>query len=226
MPSRSTTVTSRAVLGRDECRLVAGRAAADDHDAGHARTSSCSRRLRSGTPAMCPAATVTAARAGRACVRASSACLSCRCTPPTGRTWIRTQMMERAPHSPMAGTGWLQGWRLTFGGEDIALGGRAGHRRRGPAVDRCSSCSTTCPDHDERSLDRWEGGELGLHKKIRLRVHTLERRRAGLALRARRVRGRLTLGPLPRGDRRRRREGRRPRRLRGRTAQPPEPQVV
>jgi hypothetical protein len=29
------------------------------------------------------------------------------------------QMLERAPHSPMAGTGWLHGWRLTFGGEDI-----------------------------------------------------------------------------------------------------------
>ena len=28
------------------------------------------------------------------------------------------QMKERAPHSPMAGTGWLMGWRLTFGGED------------------------------------------------------------------------------------------------------------
>ena len=30
------------------------------------------------------------------------------------------QMAERAPHSPMAGTGWLHGWRLTFGGADIA----------------------------------------------------------------------------------------------------------
>ena len=28
------------------------------------------------------------------------------------------QMQERCPHSPMAGTGWLMGWRLTFGGED------------------------------------------------------------------------------------------------------------
>src|SRR3978361_2034645 len=29
------------------------------------------------------------------------------------------QMKERAPHSPMAGSGWLMGWRLTFGGEDF-----------------------------------------------------------------------------------------------------------
>src|SRR5215467_9338682 len=33
------------------------------------------------------------------------------------------QMMERAPHSPMAGTGWLIGWRLTFGGEDLGWEG-------------------------------------------------------------------------------------------------------
>ena len=33
------------------------------------------------------------------------------------------QMLERAPHSPMAGTGWLYGWRLTFGGEDIGWEG-------------------------------------------------------------------------------------------------------
>ena len=29
------------------------------------------------------------------------------------------QMAERCPHSPQRGTGWLEGWRLTFGGEDI-----------------------------------------------------------------------------------------------------------
>ena len=33
------------------------------------------------------------------------------------------QMLERAPHSPMAGTGWLHGWRLTFAGEDIGWEG-------------------------------------------------------------------------------------------------------
>ena len=29
------------------------------------------------------------------------------------------QMHERCPHSPVAGTGWVEGWRLTFGGEDL-----------------------------------------------------------------------------------------------------------
>ena len=33
------------------------------------------------------------------------------------------QMLERCPHSPAAGTGWLEGWRLTFGGEDLGWEG-------------------------------------------------------------------------------------------------------
>ena len=28
------------------------------------------------------------------------------------------QMLGRCPHSPAVGTGWLEGWRLTFGGEE------------------------------------------------------------------------------------------------------------
>src|SRR4051794_41827920 len=28
------------------------------------------------------------------------------------------RMSERCPHSPLRGTGWLIGWRLTFGGEE------------------------------------------------------------------------------------------------------------
>src|SRR5579859_7839160 len=33
------------------------------------------------------------------------------------------QMLARCPHSPAAGTGWLNGWRLTFGGEDLGWEG-------------------------------------------------------------------------------------------------------
>ena len=84
------------------------------------------------------------------------------------------QMKERAPHSPMAGTGWLQGWRLTFGGEDFAWEGALSTVVEEPRASRSSSCSTTCPTTTPPRLDRWEGGELGLHKKLRLRVHTLE----------------------------------------------------
>ena len=33
------------------------------------------------------------------------------------------QMADRCPHSPQRGTGWLVGWRLTFGGADIGWEG-------------------------------------------------------------------------------------------------------
>ncbi len=83
------------------------------------------------------------------------------------------QMMERAPHSPMAGTGWVLGWRLTFGGEDIGWEGAIAT----VAEDPDSEVFVVLYDitaQDEAQLDRWEGSELGLHNKIRVRVQTLE----------------------------------------------------
>ncbi|HEU0191887.1 MAG TPA: gamma-glutamylcyclotransferase [Mycobacterium sp.] len=79
------------------------------------------------------------------------------------------QMLERAPHSPMTGTGWLHGWRLTFGGEDIGWEGALATVVEDPA----SKVFVVLYDvtaADERNLDRWEGSELGIHKKIRCRV--------------------------------------------------------
>jgi gamma-glutamylcyclotransferase (GGCT)/AIG2-like uncharacterized protein YtfP len=83
------------------------------------------------------------------------------------------QMLQRCPHSPLAGTGWIKGWRLTFGGEDLGWEG---------------ALATVVPDeegtvfvalydvtaNDEARLDAWEGADTGLYQKIRLRVHTLE----------------------------------------------------
>ena len=83
------------------------------------------------------------------------------------------QMLQRCPHSPLSGTGWLHGWRLTFGGGDIGWEG---------------ALATVAPDpnekvfvvlydvsvEDEASLDRWEGSELGIHRKVRLRIDTAD----------------------------------------------------
>ncbi|OLT21620.1 gamma-glutamylcyclotransferase [Pseudonocardia sp. CNS-139] len=83
------------------------------------------------------------------------------------------QMKERAPHSPMIGTGWLMGWRLTFGGEDYGWEGALSTVVEDPQ----SQVFVVLYDVsvlDAPQLDRWEGGELGLHKKLRLRVHTLD----------------------------------------------------
>ena len=101
----------------------------------------------------------------------------------------------------MAGTGWLAGWRLTFGGEDLGWEGALATVVEDP--DSQVFCVLYDVSRDESRLDRWEGA-LGLYKKIRLRVQTLEGR-CRLAVRPGRLRGRSTLGPLHRRRGRRRR---------------------
>ncbi|MEV0945977.1 gamma-glutamylcyclotransferase [Rhodococcus sp. NPDC049939] len=79
------------------------------------------------------------------------------------------QMLQRCPHSPMAGTGWLHGWRLTFSGEDIGWEGALAT----VAEDSDSKVFVVLydvSDVDEARLDQWEGSELGIHRKIRVRV--------------------------------------------------------
>jgi gamma-glutamylcyclotransferase (GGCT)/AIG2-like uncharacterized protein YtfP len=83
------------------------------------------------------------------------------------------RMADRAPYSPVAGTGWLEGWRLTFGGEDLGWEGALSM----VVEDAQSSVFVVLYDiHplDEASLDAWEGIALGLWSKIRVRVQTLD----------------------------------------------------
>jgi hypothetical protein len=85
------------------------------------------------------------------------------------------QMLRRCPSSPHTGTGWIRGWRLTFGAEEFGWDG---------------ALATLVPDEedvspgvfvalydlteaDEGALDAWEGADHGLYRKLHLRVHTL-----------------------------------------------------
>lgn len=83
------------------------------------------------------------------------------------------QMMQRAPHSPMSGTGWLEGWRLTFGGEEFGLEGALSTVVEDPSS-RVFVVLYDVSPLDVDQLDRWEGGELGMHKKLRLRIQTMD----------------------------------------------------
>jgi gamma-glutamylcyclotransferase (GGCT)/AIG2-like uncharacterized protein YtfP len=81
-------------------------------------------------------------------------------------------MAERCPHSPLRSTGWLTGWRLTFGGEDLGWDG---------------ALATIVPDHfdqvfvavydvtseDAVLLDGWESADTGLYRRMRVRVATM-----------------------------------------------------
>ncbi len=83
------------------------------------------------------------------------------------------RMGDRCRHSPLETTGWLTGWRLTFGGEDLTWDGALATVVEDPD----SSVFVVLydmADSDERTLDSWEGADLGLYTKIRLRVQTLE----------------------------------------------------
>jgi gamma-glutamylcyclotransferase (GGCT)/AIG2-like uncharacterized protein YtfP len=83
------------------------------------------------------------------------------------------QMLLRCPHSPQRGTGWLEGWRLTFGGEDIGWDGAL------PTVveERGSRVFVVLYDvfeTDEKELDNWDGVTLGYYRKAKVRAQTLD----------------------------------------------------
>ncbi len=83
------------------------------------------------------------------------------------------QMARRAPHSPQRNTGWLPGWRLTFGGEDRGWEGALATIVEDPDSDVFVALYDVA-DGDHDVLDQWEGTDMGLYRKIRVRVHTLD----------------------------------------------------
>src|SRR3712207_5322959 len=83
------------------------------------------------------------------------------------------QMQRRCPSSPHTGTGWIRGWRLTFGAEEYGWEG---------------ALATIVPDEspeqlhpgvfvalydltpaDEKALDAREGADSGLYRRLSLR---------------------------------------------------------
>jgi hypothetical protein len=82
-------------------------------------------------------------------------------------------MLRRAPHSPLRGTGWLVGWRLTFGGEDVGWDGSLATVVEDP-TDHVYVALYDLTPADEATLDAWEGLDIGIYRKVRVRVHTLD----------------------------------------------------
>ena len=82
------------------------------------------------------------------------------------------QMLQRAPHSPHLGTGWIRGWRVTFGGEDIGWEGAVATLAEGE-FDSVFVSIYDLTKQDELDLDEWEGVTTDLYRKIRVRVETL-----------------------------------------------------
>lgn len=83
------------------------------------------------------------------------------------------RMRHYAPHSPSRGTGWLHGWRLTFGGEEHGWDGALSTVVEDPDS-QVFVALYDVTDADERRLDEWEGVDIGLYRKIKVRVATLD----------------------------------------------------
>ena len=82
------------------------------------------------------------------------------------------RMSERCPHSPLRGTGWLQGWRLTFGGEDHGWDGALGTIVQDP-FEQVFVAIYDVTAEDVLALDGWESADTGLFRKTKVRVSTL-----------------------------------------------------
>ena len=74
------------------------------------------------------------------------------------------RMGERCPHSPLRSTGWLLGWRLTFGGEEHGWDGALATIVEDP-LEQVFVALYDVTDEDERHLDGWESADTGLYRK-------------------------------------------------------------
>ena len=81
-------------------------------------------------------------------------------------------MSHRCPHSPLRSTGWLQGWRLTFGGEEIGWDGPLATVVE-DHLEQVFVAVYDVTDDDMALLDDWEGATTGLYLKTRVRVSTM-----------------------------------------------------
>lgn len=78
-------------------------------------------------------------------------------------------MVKRAPHSPLRGNGWLEGWRLTFAGEELGWDGALATVVEDPHSRVFVALYDVTPE-DENNLDEWEGASLGFYRKVRAGV--------------------------------------------------------
>jgi gamma-glutamylcyclotransferase (GGCT)/AIG2-like uncharacterized protein YtfP len=85
-------------------------------------------------------------------------------------------MAERCPYSPLRGTGWITGWRLTFGGEELGWEGAMATVVEDPADPNNQVFVAMYDIHpkDVERLDEWEWIDQGVYRKIQVRVMTLD----------------------------------------------------
>lgn len=83
------------------------------------------------------------------------------------------RMAGRCPHSPLRSTGWLVGWRLTFGGEEHGWDGALATIVQDP-FEQVFVGVYDVTDDDIALLDGWESADSGLYRKTMVRVSTMQ----------------------------------------------------
>lgn len=83
------------------------------------------------------------------------------------------RMLERCPHSPFYTNGWLMGWRLSFGGEDLGWEGALATLVE-DEQEQVFVALYDVSQYDEAALDGWEGADIGIYTKIKLRISTMD----------------------------------------------------
>jgi gamma-glutamylcyclotransferase (GGCT)/AIG2-like uncharacterized protein YtfP len=83
------------------------------------------------------------------------------------------RMRACCPHSPLVSTGWLEGWRLTFAGEELGWESSLATAVEDPGS-RLFVALYDVHDFDQKTLDELEGETSGLYRKMHVQVVTLE----------------------------------------------------
>jgi hypothetical protein len=81
-------------------------------------------------------------------------------------------MSTRCPHSPLQGTGWLLGWRLTFGGEEYGWDGAIATIVEDP-LEQVFVALYDITEEDTAALDELQSVSTGLFLKTRVRIAAL-----------------------------------------------------
>lgn len=82
------------------------------------------------------------------------------------------RMSDRCPHSPLQTTGWLEGWRLTFGGEEHGWDGSLATIVQ-DSFEHVFVAVYDITAEDMAQLDGWESADRGLYRKTKVRVSTM-----------------------------------------------------
>lgn len=82
-------------------------------------------------------------------------------------------MRGTCPRSPLVGTGWLEGWRLTFAGGDLGWESAVSTVVESP-VERVYAALYELHTMDKATLDELEGFTSDLYRKMQTHVATSE----------------------------------------------------